>query len=262
MDDMGPSDTSRLRPMPERSIRLGARDDAGTGCSQRRIMSLWGDGSGQRHAACIAGLEHGGWRVSFAAGITSGRPMNVFGYVQDFARSHRDVGETSLRAGSGDPRLHGARVAEMLVCRRTLGRRRASVCQPVVRAASSSGGTARAMARSRGCVLDEPWGSSIVPSGADTKRVRAIFLRLGLTVLYVTTTGGEFSVADGTAPGRRRIGADGTPQELGPRPPSGFVARSWAFQRGAGEMIGGVATKPGDGALPDPRGPPRGDPSG
>jgi thiamine transport system ATP-binding protein len=104
-------------------------------------------------------------------------------------------------------------------------------------------------------MLDEPMGSldralrERLPA-----ELRAIALRLGLTMLYVTHDQEEaFGVADRVLILRHgRIVADGTPEGLWTRPPDAFVASFLGFRNvGPATMIAGVArTEWGDLALP------------
>ncbi len=116
---------------------------------------------------------------------------------------------------------------------------------------------ARALApEPRLLMLDEPMGSldralrERLPS-----ELRAIFLRLGLTVLYVTHDQEEaFSVADRVVILRAgRIEADGTPEALWSRPPSRVRGAEFlGFRNVAASMVrGGVAATPW-GELPVP----------
>ena len=140
---------------------------------------------------------------------------------QDFALfPHRDVGDNvAVRAADARPvraPARTARVAEVLELVGLPGAERRSVTQ-------LSGGEQQRVALARALapeprllMLDEPMGSL---DRALRERLpielRAIFLRLGLTVLYVTHDQEEaFSVADRVVILRAgRIEADGTPED-------------------------------------------------
>jgi thiamine transport system ATP-binding protein len=156
---------------------------------------------------------------------------------QDYALfPHRDVGDNvafGLRMRREGGNAIRARVSELLALVGLPGSERRSVGQ-------LSGGEqqrvalARALApRPRLLMLDEPMGSL---DRALRERLpgelRAIFVELGLTVLYVTHDQDEaLSVADRVVIlDAGRIVADGTPEALWRRPPSVWVARFLGFR--------------------------------
>jgi thiamine transport system ATP-binding protein len=178
---------------------------------------------------------------------------------QDFALfPHRDVAGNvafGLRMRGDDPAALTRRVAEVLELVGLPGAGSRSV-------GALSGGEQQRVALARALapeprllMLDEPMGSldralrERLPA-----ELRAIALRLGLTVLYVTHDQEEaFGVADRVAILREgRMVADGAPEALWSAPPSGFVASFLGFRNVAdAEVLEGIARTPW-GALPLP----------
>ncbi len=255
-----------LLRLEDLTVRYGDRtalDSAGLAVAPGDIVSLLGpSGSGKSSLLrAVAGLEvPAAGRVWFEGRDITAVPTHerAFGLMfQDYALfPHRDVGENvafGLRMRDWPAPARAARVAEMLQLVGLPGVERRSVNQ-------LSGGEqqrvalARALApQPRLLMLDEPMGSldralrERLPA-----ELRQIFLRLGVTVLYVTHDQEEaFSVADRTVILRDgRIEADGTPEQLWSRPPSGFVATFLGFRNVAAVTVhDGVASTPW-GALP------------
>jgi thiamine transport system ATP-binding protein len=242
-------------------VRYGERtalDAVDLTVSPGEIVSLLGpSGSGKSSLLrAVAGLEPpAGGHIWFDGRDIGAVPTHERGFglmFQDFALfPHRDVGENvafGLRMRGAGASAMTARVAEVLELVGLPGVERRSVNQ-------LSGGEqqrvalARALApQPRLLMLDEPMGSldRSLRERLPTE-LRAIFLRLGLTVLYVTHDQEEaFSVADRTVILRSgRVEADGTPQVLWSRPPSGFVAEFLGFRNVAPVTVtGGLASTP------------------
>lgn len=242
-------------------VRFGSRDalravDLSIGGDE--IVALLGpSGSGKTTLLrAVAGLE----RPTSGRVLLDGRdlaavPAHERGIglmFQDFALfPHRDVGGN---VGFG-PRMQGltrgqveARVAEVLELVGLPGTER----RPV---ATLSGGEQQRVALARALapgprilMLDEPMGSldrqlrERLPL-----ELRAIFRRLGVTVLYVTHDQGEaLAVADRTIVLRDgRIAADGSSETLWASPPSAFVARFLGHPNVApAELRGGKLVTP------------------
>jgi thiamine transport system ATP-binding protein len=248
------------------TIRYGDRlalDSADLVVAPGEIVALLGpSGSGKSSLLRgISGLEPpASGRVWFEGRDITAQPTHERGFglmFQDFALfPHRDVGANvafGLRMRGWNAAAMTTRVAEMLELVGLPGSERRSVTQ-------LSGGEQQRVALARALapeprllMLDEPMGSL---DRALRERLppelRSIFLRLGLTVLYVTHDQEEaFSVADRAVILRAgRIEADGSPQALWSRPPSGFVATFLGFRNVAPvSLVGGVATTPW-GAVP------------
>jgi thiamine transport system ATP-binding protein len=249
-------------------VRYGARtalEPTDLGIGRGQVVSLLGpSGSGKSSLLrAVSGLEPpAGGRIWFDERDITDVPTHERGFglmFQDFALfPHRDVGDNvafGLRMRGRSAAATTARVAEMLDLVGLPGAERRAVNQ-------LSGGEQQRVALARGLapeprllMLDEPMGSldRALRERLPTE-LRAIFVRLGLTVLYVTHDQEEaFSVADRVVILRSgRIEADDTPQALWSRPPSGFVAEFLGFRNVAPVMVaGGVASTPwGDVALP------------
>ena len=243
------------------SVRYGARValapvDLAVGPGE--IVSLLGpSGSGKSSLLrAVAGLEplaSGG--LWFEDRDITNVPTHERGFglmFQDFALfPHRDVGDNvafGLRMRDWPQPRTAARVAEVLALVGLPGAERRSVHQ-------LSGGEQQRVALARALapeprllMLDEPMGS--LDRGLRERlptELRDIFLRLGVTVLYVTHDQEEaFSVADRTVILRDgRVEADGTPERLWSQPPNGFVATFLGFRNVAPVTIrGGIATTP------------------
>jgi thiamine transport system ATP-binding protein len=233
--------------------------------AQGDIVSVLGpSGSGKSSLLrAVAGLEvPAAGRVWFEGRDITAVPTHQRGFglmFQDFALfPHKDVGDNvafGLRMRGQATAEAAARVAEMLRLVGLPGAERRSVNQ-------LSGGEQQRVALARALapeprllMLDEPMGSldralrERLPA-----ELRQIFLRLGVTVLYVTHDQEEaFGVADRAVILRDgRVVADGTPEALWSRPPSGFVATFLGFRNVSPvTVLGGVASTPwGELALP------------
>lgn len=240
-------------------VRYGERtalEPADLSVRRGEIVSLLGpSGSGKSSLLrAVAGLEPpAGGRIWFDGRDITDVPTHERGFglmFQDFALfPHRDVGDNvafGLRMRGSPAAATTARVAEMLDLVGLPGAERRSVNQ-------LSGGEQQRVALARALapeprllMLDEPMGSldRALRERLPTE-LREIFLRLGLTVLYVTHDQEEaFSVADRAVILRAgRIEADGAPQDLWSRPPSGFVATFLGFRNVAPASVhGGIAT--------------------
>jgi thiamine transport system ATP-binding protein len=222
------------------------------------IVALLGpSGSGKSSMLrAIAGLEPpAAGRVWFEGRDITAQPTHERGFglmFQDFALfPHRDVGDNvafGLRMRGRTAPLMAARVTEMLDLVGLPGAERRSVTQ-------LSGGEQQRVALARALapeprllMLDEPMGSldRSLRERLPTE-LRAIFLRLGLTVLYVTHDQEEaFSVADRVVILRAgRVVADGTPEALWAAPPDAFTATFLGFRNVAPvSLVDGVATTP------------------
>jgi thiamine transport system ATP-binding protein len=242
-------------------VRYGQRtalDSIDLAVAPGEIVSLLGpSGSGKSSLLrAVAGLEPPtGGSVWFEGRDLAAVPTHERGFglmFQDFALfPHRDVGDNvafGLRMRGASNSAIAARVAEVLDLVGLPGAERRSANQ-------LSGGEQQRVALARALapeprllMLDEPMGSldRTLRERLPTE-LREIFLRLGLTVLYVTHDQEEaFSVADrAVILSAGRIVADGTPQELWSRPPSGFVAEFLGFRNVARVIVGaGIASTP------------------
>jgi thiamine transport system ATP-binding protein len=204
----------------------------------------------------IAGLEPStAGRVTLDGRDITGVPAHERGVglmFQDFALfPHRDVAGTvgfGLRMRGDDARSVARRVGEVLDLVGLPGAEQRSV-------SALSGGEQQRVALARALapepwllMLDEPMGSldralrERLPA-----ELRAIAVRLGLTMLYVTHDQEEaFGVADRVVILRDgRVVADGTPEALWARPPDAFVASFLGFRNVAqAEVRDGVASTP------------------
>jgi len=248
----------RLEDLTVRYAERTALDSVDLDLQPGEIVALLGpSGSGKSSMLrAISGLEPpAAGRVWFDGRDITTQPTHERGFglmFQDFALfPHRDVGDNvafGLRMRGQSAAAMTARVAAVLGLVGLPGAERRSVTQ-------LSGGEQQRVALARALapeprllMLDEPMGSldrslrERLPA-----ELRAIFLRLGLTVLYVTHDQEEaFSVADRVVILRTgHIEADGSPEALWSRPPSGFVATFLGFRNvAAAEVRGGVAGTP------------------
>ncbi|MGW1104193.1 ABC transporter ATP-binding protein [Streptomyces sp. NPDC002540] len=177
---------------------------------------------------------------------------------------HRDVGANvafGLRMRGVSRRDQELRVAELLGLVGLPGAERRAV-------AALSGGEqqrvalARALApRPKLLMLDEPLGQ--LDRGLRERLVvelRALFGRLGTTVLAVTHDQGEaFALADRVVVMREgRIAQVGTPLEVWQRPASAFVARFLGFDNVVEATVSGTAADTVWGRVPVAEGSPQG----
>ncbi|WP_405939088.1 ABC transporter ATP-binding protein [Streptomyces sp. NBC_00726] len=217
----------------------------------------------------VAGLqEPDGGRVLLDGTDQDGIPVHRRGLGLMFQDHqlfpHRDVG-ANVAFGL---RMHGAgrgeqdhRVAELLDLVGLPGAERRAV-------AALSGGEqqrvalARALAPSpRLLMLDEPLGQ--LDRSLRERLVvelRALFGRLGTTVLAVTHDQGEaFALADRVVVMRDgRVAQAGTPLEVWQRPASAFVARFLGFDNVVEATVEGAAADTAWGEVPVPVGSPQG----
>ncbi|MFC8536216.1 ABC transporter ATP-binding protein [Streptomyces sp. NPDC057249] len=217
----------------------------------------------------VAGLqEPDGGRVLLDGADQDGIPVHRRGLGLMFQDHqlfpHRDVG-ANVAFGL---RMHGAgrgeqsrRVAELLDLVGLPGAERRAV-------AALSGGEqqrvalARALAPSpRLLMLDEPLGQ--LDRSLRERLVvelRALFGRLGTTVLAVTHDQGEaFALADRVVVMREgRVAQVGTPLDVWQRPASAFVARFLGFDNVVEATVEGDAADTAWGEVPVPKGSPQG----
>ncbi len=243
------------------SARFGERhavDRVSLTIAEGELVSILGpSGSGKTTLLrLIAGLE----RPSEGRVVLDGRDLadvpahrrGIGLMFQDFALfPHRDVGANvafGLRMQGLQAGVIRGRVAEVLELVGLPGIERRAV-------ATLSGGEQQRVALARAIapqprllMLDEPMGSlDRALRDRLPLELRAIFEKLGITVLYVTHDQEEaFAVADRTVVLREgRVEADGSPEELWARPPTAFVARFLGFHNVAdGEVRDGFAITP------------------
>ncbi|MFF5448354.1 ABC transporter ATP-binding protein [Streptomyces sp. NPDC012888] len=256
------------------SVCFGTRtvlDDVDLDVADHEIVCVLGpSGSGKSTLLrAVAGLQPvSAGRVRLAGADQTGVPVHKRGVGLMFQDHqlfpHRDVGGNvafGLRMQGARRESYEARVAELLELVGLPGAERRAV-------SSLSGGEqqrvalARALAPSpRLLMLDEPLGQ--LDRGLRERLVvelRALFHRLGTTVLAVTHDQGEaFALADRVVVMRDgRIAQAGSPLEVWHRPASEFVARFLGFENVvAATVTDGSADTPW-GRIPVPAGTPAG----
>lgn len=256
------------------TVRFGERaalDGVDLEVADHEIVCVLGpSGSGKSTLLrLVAGLqEPDGGRVLLDGADQDGVPVHRRGLGLMFQDHqlfpHRDVGANvafGLRmrgAGRGE---QDRRVAELLDLVGLPGAERRAV-------AALSGGEqqrvalARALAPSpRLLMLDEPLGQ--LDRSLRERLVvelRALFGRLGTTVLAVTHDQGEaFALADRVVVMREgRVAQIGTPLEVWQRPASAFVARFLGFDNVVEATVEGEAADTDWGEVPVPAGSPQG----
>ncbi|MFE6763760.1 ABC transporter ATP-binding protein [Streptomyces sp. NPDC057689] len=256
------------------TVRFGDRaalDGVDLEVADHEIVCVLGpSGSGKSTLLrLVAGLQEAdGGRVLLDGTDQDGIPVHRRGLGLMFQDHqlfpHRDVG-ANVAFGL---RMHGAgrgeqdrRVAELLDLVGLPGAERRAV-------AALSGGEqqrvalARALAPSpRLLMLDEPLGQ--LDRSLRERLVvelRALFGRLGTTVLAVTHDQGEaFALADRVVVMREgRVAQVGTPLEVWQRPASAFVARFLGFDNVVEATVEGEAADTDWGEVPVPAGSPQG----
>ncbi|OII70733.1 ABC transporter ATP-binding protein [Streptomyces sp. CC77] len=256
------------------TVRFGARtalDAVDLAVAEHEIVCVLGpSGSGKSTLLrVVAGLQPAdAGRVLLAGADQAGVPVHRRGVGLMFQDHQlfpqRDVGGNvgfGLRMRGTARAERAARVAELLELVGLPGAERRAV-------AALSGGEqqrvalARALAPSpRLLMLDEPLGQ--LDRGLRERLVtelRALFGRLGTTVLAVTHDQGEaFALADRVVVMRDgRVAQVGTPREVWQRPASPFVARFLGFDNVLEGTVGGGAAETPWGRVPVPAGTPRG----
>lgn len=257
------------------SVRFGDRavvDAVDLAVAEHEIVCVLGpSGSGKSTLLrVVAGLQPvSGGRVLLGGADQAAVPVHRRGVGLMFQDHqlfpHRDVGGNvafGLRVRGSSGASAAARVAELLELVGLPGAQGRAV-------ASLSGGEqqrvalARALAPSpRLLMLDEPLGQ--LDRGLRERLVvelRALFSRLGTTVLAVTHDQGEaFALADRVVVMRDgRIAQAGTPLEVWQRPASEFVARFLGFENVVPATVcAGAAATPW-GKVPVPAGAPEGE---
>ncbi len=256
------------------SVRFGARtalDAVDLAVAEHEIVCVLGpSGSGKSTLLrVVAGLQPADeGRVLLAGADQAGVPVHRRGVGLMFQDHQlfpqRDVGGNvafGLRMRGTARAERAARVAELLDLVGLPGAERRAV-------AALSGGEqqrvalARALAPSpRLLMLDEPLGQ--LDRGLRERLVtelRALFGRLGTTVLAVTHDQGEaFALADRVVVMRDgRVAQAGTPREVWQRPASPFVARFLGFDNVVEGAVGGGAAETPWGRVPVPAGTPQG----
>lgn len=256
------------------TVRFGARavlDAVDLEVAEHEIVCVLGpSGSGKstllRAVAGLQALDAG--RVLLAGTDQEGVPTHRRGVGLMF-QDHQLFPQRDVAGNVAfGPRMHGvpkeeraARVEELLDLVGLPGAGRRSV-------AALSGGEqqrvalARALApRPRLLMLDEPLGQ--LDRGLRERLVvelRALFGRLGTTVLAVTHDQGEaFALADRVVVMRDgRIVRSGTPVDVWQRPGTEFVARFLGFENVVPATVSGVVAQTAWGRIPVPDGSPQG----
>ncbi|MEV8534208.1 ABC transporter ATP-binding protein [Streptomyces sp. NPDC051211] len=256
------------------SVRFGERavvDSVHLDVAEHEIVCVLGpSGSGKSTLLrVIAGLQEVcAGRVRLGGADQAGVPVHRRGVGLMFQDHqlfpHRDVGGNvafGLRMQGSRRGSLDARVAELLQLVGLPGAERRAV-------ASLSGGEqqrvalARALAPSpRLLMLDEPLGQ--LDRGLRERLVvelRALFSRLGTTVLAVTHDQGEaFALADRVVVMRDgRVAQAGSPLEVWQRPASEFVARFLGFENVVPATVSAGAADTPWGRIPVPAGTPDG----
>ncbi|MEV7534967.1 ABC transporter ATP-binding protein [Streptomyces hydrogenans] len=252
------------------TVRFGARavlDAVDLAVAEHEIVCVLGpSGSGKstllRAVAGLQALDAG--RVLLAGADQAGVPVHRRGVGLMF-QDHQLFPQKDVAGNVAfGPRMHGVpkderagRVEELLDLVGLPGAGRRAV-------ASLSGGEqqrvalARALApRPRLLMLDEPLGQ--LDRGLRERLVvelRALFGRLGTTVLAVTHDQGEaFALADRVVVMRDgRIVRSGTPVEVWQRPGSEFVARFLGFENVVPATVSGAVAETAWGRIPVPEG--------
>ncbi|MFJ5783087.1 ABC transporter ATP-binding protein [Streptomyces hydrogenans] len=252
------------------TVRFGARavlDAVDLAVAEHEIVCVLGpSGSGKstllRAVAGLQALDAG--RVLLAGADQAGVPVHRRGVGLMF-QDHQLFPQKDVAGNVAfGPRMHGVpkderagRVEELLDLVGLPGAGRRAV-------ASLSGGEqqrvalARALApRPRLLMLDEPLGQ--LDRGLRERLVvelRALFGRLGTTVLAVTHDQGEaFALADRVVVMRDgRIVRSGTPVEVWQRPGSEFVARFLGFENVVPATVYGTVAETAWGRIPVPEG--------
>ncbi|MFJ4217135.1 ABC transporter ATP-binding protein, partial [Streptomyces hydrogenans] len=252
------------------TVRFGARavlDAVDLAVAEHEIVCVLGpSGSGKstllRAVAGLQALDAG--RVLLAGADQAGVPVHRRGVGLMF-QDHQLFPQKDVAGNVAfGPRMHGVpkderagRVEELLDLVGLPGAGRRAV-------ASLSGGEqqrvalARALApRPRLLMLDEPLGQ--LDRGLRERLVvelRALFGRLGTTVLAVTHDQGEaFALADRVVVMRDgRIVRSGTPVEVWQRPGSEFVARFLGFENVVPATVSGTVAETAWGRIPVPEG--------
>ncbi|MFF9343544.1 MULTISPECIES: ABC transporter ATP-binding protein [unclassified Streptomyces] len=257
------------------TVRFGARavlDAVDLAVAEHETVCVLGpSGSGKstllRTVAGLQALDAG--RVLLGGADQAGVPVHRRGVGLMF-QDHQLFPQQDVAGNVAfGPRMRGvpkderaARVEELLDLVGLPGAGRRAV-------ASLSGGEqqrvalARALApRPRLLMLDEPLGQ--LDRGLRERLVvelRALFGRLGTTVLAVTHDQGEaFALADRVVVMRDgRIVRSGTPVEVWQRPGSEFVARFLGFENVVPATVSGTAAESVWGRIPVPAGAPSGE---
>ncbi|MET8970879.1 ABC transporter ATP-binding protein [Streptomyces hydrogenans] len=252
------------------TVRFGERavlDAVDLAVAEHEIVCVLGpSGSGKstllRAVAGLQALDAG--RVLLAGADQAGVPVHRRGVGLMF-QDHQLFPQRDVAGNVAfGPRMHGVpkderagRVEELLDLVGLPGAGRRAV-------ASLSGGEqqrvalARALApRPRLLMLDEPLGQ--LDRGLRERLVvelRALFGRLGTTVLAVTHDQGEaFALADRVVVMRDgRIVRSGTPVEVWQRPGSEFVARFLGFENVVPATVSGAVAETAWGRIPVPEG--------
>lgn len=248
------------------TVRFGARaalDGVDLSVADHEVVCVLGpSGSGKSTLLrVVAGLQRAdGGRVLLAGADQAGVPVHRRGVGLMF-QDHQlfpqhDVGGNvsfGLRMRGDGREARGLRVAELLELVGLPGAARRAV-------GSLSGGEQQRVALARALapeprllMLDEPLGQ--LDRGLRERLVvelRALFGRLGTTVLAVTHDQGEaFALADRVVIMREgRIAQTGAPLEVWQRPADAFVARFLGFDNVVAATVSGAVADTAWGKLP------------